>query len=411
MSQTNSKRVIIIGCGIAGPVIAILLQKKGYTPIVLEKVRKLGEAGGSLYLQPNGLKVLNLVGLATTVTDNAPWVEQMWEKTHEGEVLGGGNFLGTLKETYGQPACGTKRALFNLALEKAIVDAGIEFHAGWKLDNIEESETGVIAVSEDGQRIEGSFLVGCDGIKAASRHILLKRKAYDEPEATYTGLVQTGGFSPTPKSVQNTMLGVFGPSAHLVHYPISPTHSSWAFTQRQSEEEQETWLLATPEQLAAQKANLLKQFGDWASPAAELISGAERLLKYGIFDRPGLKAEQWYDGRCILIGDAAHPTSPHLGQGANQAMEDCYHLQRLLPDAGSDLSTTDLTKIFAEFAGLRQPKTALLVAGARAQGERRVVARENMEERNESVRQIWKNPDVYYKAYAEMLRGPFDAMA
>ncbi|KAF7940140.1 uncharacterized protein EAE98_000267 [Botrytis deweyae] len=411
MSQENSKKVIIVGCGIAGPVIAILLQKKGYTPIVVEKVKVLGDAGGSLFLQPNGLKVLNLVGLATTVTDNAPWGEYSWDKTHTGEVLGGGDLLRSLKEIYGQPACGTKRSTFNLALEKAVVDAGIEFHSGWKLAKIEESETSVAAISEAGERIEGSFLIGCDGIKAASREILLKRKGYNEPEATYTGLIQTNGFSPTPPSLQNTLLNIFGPSAHLIHYPISPTHSSWAFTQRQSEEEKETWRLSTPEELENRRAELLSQFEDWAEPIPELIKTAGRLLKYGIFDRPGLKAEQWYDGRCVLIGDAAHPTSPHLGQGANQAMEDCYHLQRLIPDAGSDLSTEALTKIFAEFTGIRQPKTALLVAGARAQGERRVVTPETMEERNEYMRQMWKNPDIFYKAYAEMLKGPFDAMA
>lgn len=54
MSQENSKKVIIVGCGIAGPVMAMLLQKKGYTPIVVEKVKALGNAGVSLFLQPNG---------------------------------------------------------------------------------------------------------------------------------------------------------------------------------------------------------------------------------------------------------------------------------------------------------------------------------------------------------------------
>lgn len=54
MSQEISKKVIVVGCGIAGPVIAILLQKKGYTPIVVEKVKELGDVGASLFLQPNG---------------------------------------------------------------------------------------------------------------------------------------------------------------------------------------------------------------------------------------------------------------------------------------------------------------------------------------------------------------------
>lgn len=60
---------------------------------------------------------------------------------------------------------------------------------------------------------------------------------------------------------------------------------------------------------------------------------------------------------------------------------------------------------------MRQPKTALLVAGARAQGERRVTTPETMEKRNEYVRQMWKNPEIFQKPYEETLRGPFDAMA
>lgn len=82
----------------------------------------------------------------------------------------------------------------------------------------------------------------------------------------------------------------------------------------------------------------------------------------------------------MLAGDAAHPTSPHLGQGANQALEDCYHLSQALPDLtprkeeGKVLDDDDnLEQIFAAYAEKRQPRTAALVRGARAAGQKRVV--------------------------------------
>jgi len=129
----------------------------------------------------------------------------------------------------------------------------------------------------------------------------------------------------TPKSLQArpAMLNLYGPGAHFICYPISATTTSWAITQRESTETQESWKSFTPDESAMQKIDLLKQFKEWASPVPELIEGAERIIKYGLYDRPQLDPEEWYSpgsGRCVLIGDAAHPTSPHLGQGANQAL-------------------------------------------------------------------------------------------
>ena len=93
----------------------------------------------------------------------------------------------------------------------------------------------------------------------------------------------------------------------------------------------------------------------WCSPVPELIRGAERVIKYGTYNREQLEPDYWYSpkGRCVLASDAAHPTSPHLGQGANQALEDCYHLDILLPAFNKDggLSSEQLKEFLGRMRG------------------------------------------------------------
>lgn len=145
---------------------------------------------------------------------------------------------------------------------------------------------------------------------------------YQNLSAEIDEKTQTAGMSPTPAFLKNRpgLLNVYGPGAHLIVYPVTSEISSWAITQRDPTEAQETWRIYAPEERKAQQEELLANFKSWASPVPELIKGAERIIKYGLYDRPELSPEQWYSGRCVLIGDAAHPTSPHLGQGANQAL-------------------------------------------------------------------------------------------
>lgn len=99
--------------------------------------------------------------------------------------------------------------------------------------------------------------------------------------------------------------------------------TSWAITQKSPIETQETWKSFSTVETIVYRDQLLSEFKNWSTPVPELIEGADKLLKFGLYDRPQLEPEHWHSkgaGRCVLIGDAAHPTSPHLGQGANQAL-------------------------------------------------------------------------------------------
>ncbi len=107
-----------------------------------------------------------------------------------GELLGMSKVPSTFLRHYGQPATGVSRTELNLALKDALLSKGITLHEAWKLQGIEESEARIVAVAADGRRVEGSFLVGCDGLKSVSRELLLKRKGVCEKAPSFTGLVQ-----------------------------------------------------------------------------------------------------------------------------------------------------------------------------------------------------------------------------
>ncbi|KAK7747678.1 hypothetical protein SLS62_009004, partial [Diatrype stigma] len=322
--------VLIIGCGIAGPVLAVLLKRKGYHPIIFEKVRALGDAGASLMLMPNGMKVLDLVGLNAAdlgsgsgsgsgssfpldaCEDRA--ASSGGSSSTEGQnassppplVLGSSALPSTFRQKYGQPAVGVKRADLNLALKRLAADgAGIEVREGWALESISEdaAAAAVTARFANGEVARGDFLVGCDGIKSASRDALLEMQRQRQegsgaepeteppppPPPSFTGLTQTSGFSPTPASLGTTtangdkrsvMRNWFGEGAHAIAYPVSRTHVSWAVTLPEEQEAaaRESWRLYggdEREEVKRRLLDVLEQKG-FEAPVLEMVRSAER---------------------------------------------------------------------------------------------------------------------------------------
>ena len=305
-------------------------------------------------------------------------LSDFWYGTNTGETLAHNKLGSEFEARYGQPGVGIKRTTLNLRLKAMLLDAGIEVYEGHDLIDIEEDTDSVTAHFSNGKVVTGSFLIGCDGIKAASRRILLQNSGAREGAPMFTGLTQTCGLSKTPPALTEKAVGLcnwFGAGVHFVAYPVSTTHTSWAITLPQETEQRETWKHASSEELQTLKQMLEENLKEFEPAVLDLVSSAERIISFGLFDRPELEMDQWFSTRCVLVGDAAHPTSPHLGQGANQALEDCYHLTRLLPrmDENSEDQCLDLSRIFEEFARLRQPRTSALVKGARKMGEQRVV--------------------------------------
>ncbi|KZT70890.1 FAD/NAD(P)-binding domain-containing protein [Daedalea quercina L-15889] len=396
-------RVIIAGAGIAGPVLAIFLKAKGYDPIVYEKVEALADVGLSLCVQPNGLCVLGLIpGFRNKL------VGEPFERFKQCSVLGGEatvlvdvDYPSRLPEETGYSMTGVRRPLFNRTIVEVAESHGVEIVFGHQLVSIKQDDANVEVTFTNGAVDRASFVVGCDGLHSNTRLCL-----FGHESVSYTGLTQTGGISPTPEShkAHRTMLNVYSDGAHLIAFPINDKQTSWAITRREAEA-RETWRSMDEEQ---QKSFKEGPWSQWPFGVGELVRTADQIVKYGLYDRPELHV--WHKGRVVLLGDAAHPTSPHLGQGANQAFEDIYHLVRLLakhnPSAAQP-STELLSTIFSEYEELRIARTSELVEGARKQGNVRVVqGEEACRARNEAVKAVYTDEN-FVSNWLQFFTHPF----
>jgi len=297
---------------------------------------------------------------------------------------------------------GVDRPGFRRLIVQTAKDHGVVIHWEHSLVSLEQGVDEVRVKFENGHTDMASFVIGCDGLHSNTRSAIFGRE-----KADFTGLTQTAGESLTAKAYSGkfAMTNIYANGVSMVLYPVNSTTTSWAITQ-QEEEAKETWRAMDEQTKEEFKKGPLSI---WGFEGEGLVKSAEKLIKYGLYDRPELKS--WHKDRVVLLGDAAHPTSPHLGQGANQAFEDIYHLVRLLVKhnlKASPPSTELLSTIFREYEGIRIPRSAKLVTNARKNGEVRVVdGVDACLARNHVVRKAWKDDEKALDASEYFLSGPF----
>jgi len=397
----SGKSIIIIGCGIAGPVLAMLLKYKGFDPVIYERQPEEHAVGVAIGLTPQTLKVLNILGLAESLIPLGATPEDMvtYSETR-GEILGQTNFPSRFRAMFGWPMLLISRSVYHTFLYENARKRGIDAHFSKKLVGVNEEVAKVTAVFEDGTKAEGDLLVGCDGLHSAVRNTL-----FGKDEVMYTGLVQIAGFAEMPKSFKAHPHGIqgFDDGVHFMTAPISASQMVWVTSLREPTESREDW-----RRLSIDDARgIIKALptADWGLGIKDVIAGATFVTRYGLYERP--IAGTWHKGRVVLVGDAAHPTSPHLGQGANQAMEDCYHLVRLLCKA-EPFNDASLEAAFEEYERIRLPIVTKSVGQAKKEGEKRVMSgKEACKKRDEMLKGGGGHDPERWKLQMELMQGPF----
>ncbi len=360
--MANPKCVLIIGGGIAGPVLALFLKQSGFCVHIFEASNGPSEAGGALGLAPNGMNVLAAAGVAEQVRDVSVTAHEWAFENQHGKLLACQSAGDPSR--YGQAGVMiTRTALHRVLVEQAEAQ-GISITYNKRLSAIDDHPgQAMVAHFDDGTRIEGDLIVGADGIRSQVRRAVMP----EAPRPVYSGLLAPGGFSPcldanvTPRSNQRVHF-IFGQNGFFGYFNTitaeGPRTLWWSTAVAPLDNKEQ--MASTPKAEIQQR--LMALHGDWAAPVPQLIQSATDVLNVAIHDIPSLP--RWSSGRTVLIGDAAHAVAPHSGQGASMALEDAQYLAKLLRESNG----LQLERVFAAFEQHRRPRTDKVIALGRRNG-------------------------------------------
>lgn len=238
--------------------------------------------------------------------------------------------------------------------------------------SFEQDETGCRLAFDNGEMVEADVVVAADGI-----HSSLQAYVTEPSHPTHSGSVAYRGLLPAselPSWPQGVSQLWMGEGKHFLVYPVRRGELiNYVGFVPSAEEARESW--SAPGDPVA----LAEAFTGWDPAVQDLLSKVELTFWWGLYDRDPLTT--WTRERLTLLGDAAHPMLPHLGQGANQAIEDAVALAEILADADARSAPTALLA----YEKLRLERTTQVQLGARANGRRYDSAYDDLDQRDAEI--------------------------
>jgi 2-polyprenyl-6-methoxyphenol hydroxylase-like FAD-dependent oxidoreductase len=265
--------------------------------------------GAGLSLWPNGMSALDRIGLGAQVRRRSVRDVDSALRSPSGELLVAAD-SSALERLLGDVSLVIHRAELLALLQAALPSDSVLTAAA--CTGFEESKGGVIARFADGSRVRARFVIGADGMHSTVRSALFGERA-----PRYAGYTAFRGLVRFDHRKLRAGISV-GRGCQFGQAPMADGQVYWFATEN-----------AQRGHVAAGKTRrekLLERFADWHDPIPELIAATDEhaILHHDVFDREPLPT--WGRGLVSLLGDAAHPMTPNLGQGANQALEDAVAL-------------------------------------------------------------------------------------
>lgn len=354
MVKTSQLPILIIGGGIGGTVTALALARKGIPSIVLEQAADFREIGGGIQFCPNVFKMFEYLGIKQPIVNiaffpnNLIYMDgvngQEYARIPLGEKL-----VSRFNHPYGVFHRGE---LLSTLISECKKSPLIQLTPSAKVVSFEDTGSKVVARTQENTIFEGKALIGCDGMWSLAREYIVGKA---EPRVTkslvYRALVP---LKDLPENLRpHDVVHWHRPNSHLVHYPISTSGLLNVVAEIESEKPH------TSRDTTGEPSELEEMFENSPEPVMHLLKLVDKTHMRVMCDRDPIP--QWSKGRVTLLGDAAHPTLPHLTQGAGMAIEDGVVLAHHL-----SLSKEDYETAFREYEKQRLLRTTYVQTMSRA---------------------------------------------
>lgn len=367
--MSSGKRVVVVGGGIGGLFLTKALLSKGLEVTVFEQASALGEVGAGVYLTPNGVRQLERVGLGDAVASAGARVgDRSRYYRHDGSEIAPVRVTDSdgWNATYGM-----HRADFVSFLADSLPDGVVRL--GHRASAFEQDESGARVTFENGESVDADIVIGADGI-----HSVLRPYVWKESEPVFSGTSVYRGLVPRtlltgwPADEWQMWLG---PGKHFLTFPVRGGELvNFVGFVPAEDLFKESWTApGDPDRLRA-------DFAGWDPRIEALLGHVEQTFRWALYDRDPLPT--WTNGRLTLLGDAAHAMLPHLGQGANQSVEDGAALATILERADPRRIPEALTA----YERLRRTRVAEVQAGARQNGLRYDSRYDDLAVRDDEIR-------------------------